>query len=285
MSQKNSHREHNPGKTTLSRTLVGAVAGDIIGSIYEGNEIKTTDFPLFSEECTYTDDTVMTVAVADAILNGKDFARTLHQYGRRYPDRGYGGMFREWLYDNRLQPYNSFGNGSAMRASPTGFAARNLDEALSLARKSAEVTHNHPEGIKGAQAIAASIFLARAGTGKAEIRKQITRMFDYDLDFTLDEIRPDYIFDVTCQGSVPQAIVAFIESRDLEDAIRLAISIGGDSDTIACMAGSIAAAWYQEIPDEIIERVSSILPPAFIEILDRFDQEVVMFMEGGNRLG
>ncbi|MFO8029620.1 MAG: ADP-ribosylglycohydrolase family protein [Cyclonatronaceae bacterium] len=253
-------------------TILGAIAGDIIGSPYEQHEIKTTDFPLFKKHSDFTDDTVLTVAVADALLNNRDFTETLWHYGRRHIHRGYGGMFLDWLGDSDPQPYGSFGNGSAMRVSPVGFACDTLDEVLDLAAKSAEVTHNHTEGIKGAQAAATSVFLAAHQTDKQELRRYVERQFGYDLDFTLDEIRPHYDFDVTCQGSVPQAIVAFLESRDYEDAVRLAISIGGDSDTIACITGGIAAAYYKSIPDKIVESARERLPSDFLEIIDRFDR-------------
>jgi ADP-ribosylglycohydrolase len=237
--------------TTKSKTLIGAIAGDVIGSVYEWDNIKTADFPLFSPDCRFTDDTVLTVAVADCILNGKDFTQTLWNYGRRYRNAGYGGRFGGWLNSGNPQPYESFGNGSAMRVSAAGFAARNLEEALALAKQTAKVTHNHPEGIKGAQATVAAVFLAWTGSSKQEIRDYISRTFDDDLCFTLDGIRTDYSFDVTCQGSVPQAIVAFLENADYENAI----SIGGDSDTITCITGGIAIAFYREIPQTIIEPV------------------------------
>ncbi|MDR0814326.1 MAG: ADP-ribosylglycohydrolase family protein [Bacteroidales bacterium] len=267
--------------TTKSKTLIGAVAGDVIGSVYEwrGNNIKTTRFPLFSPECCFTDDTVLTVAVADCILNGKDFAQTIWDYGRRYRNAGYGKRFREWLHSDQPCPYNSFGNGSAMRVSAVGFAAGSLNEALTVAKQSAEVTHNHPEGVKGAQATAAAIFLARTGSSKQEIRDYLSRTFAYDLSFTLDEIRPTYRFDSSCQGSVPQAIVAFLESADYENAIRLAVSIGGDSDTIACITGGMATAFYKDIPQTIIETVSSKLPREFVEVLDGFEEKYFIGMQ------
>jgi ADP-ribosylglycohydrolase len=254
-------------------TIIGAIAGDIIGAPYEWNRIKTTEFPLFSAESDFTDDTVLTIAVADSILSGKDFAATLRDYGRRYPNRGYGGFFRHWLHSDNPRPYGSFGNGSAMRASPTGFAASTLEEAVQLAQHSAEVTHNHPEGIKGAQATAAAIYLARTGCTKQQIRDYVTRAFGYDLDFTLDEIRPTYRFNETCQQTVPQAIVAFLESTDYESAIRLAISLGGDSDTLACITGGIAAAYYKEIPEAIVQNTLSLLPEEFREVIRRFDEK------------
>ncbi len=256
-----------------SKTIIGAIAGDIIGSVYEWNNVKTTEFALFSEKSDFTDDTVLSVAVADCILNNKDFAKTIWEYGRRYRGRGYGGNFRRWLNSKNPKPYNSYGNGSAMRVSAVGFAYNTLDEVLTMAKASAEISHNHPEGIKGAQAVASAIYLARTGKSKIEIKDYVTEKFNYDINFTLDSIRPKYDFDVTCQGSVPQAIVAFLESTDFENAIRRAISIGGDSDTIACITGGIAAAYYKEIPTEILDFVNSKLPDEFIEILNRFDSE------------
>jgi len=216
------------------------VIGDVIGSVFEWNNIKTTDFNLFNPKCDFTDDTVLTIAVTDCILDKKDLAKTIGNMVENNRGRGYGGSFRNWLQEDNLKPYGSYGNGSAMRASAVGFAFDDLETVLQFAKQTAEVTHNHPEGIKGAQATATAIFLARQGKSKQEIRNYITSTFNYNLDFTLNEIRPTYNFDVTCQGSVPQAIVAFLESSDFENAIRLAISIGGDSDTIACITGGIA---------------------------------------------
>lgn len=256
-----------------SNTIIGAVIGDVIGSVFEWNNIKTTDFDLFNPKCDFTDDTVLTIAVADCILNKKDFAKTIWEYGRKYRGRGYGGSFRKWLKEDKPKPYGSFGNGSAMRASAVGFAFEDIETVLEVAKQSAEVTHNHPEGIKGAQATATSIFLARQGKSKQEIKDYITQTLDYNLDFTLDEIRPTYKFDVTCQGSVPQAIVAFLESSDFESAIRLAISIGGDSDTIACITGGIASAFYKQIPTEIMDFVVDKLPSEYIEIMNKFDDK------------
>ncbi len=256
-----------------SKTIIGAIAGDVIGSVYEWNNVKTTDFPLYTKNSSYSDDTVLTVAVADCILNKKEFSKTILEYGRKYPNRGYGGSFKKWLVLDDPQPYNSFGNGSAMRVSAVGFAYNTLEEVLQIAEQSAAVTHNHPEGIKGAQAVASAIFMARVGNSKQEIKDYITSTFHYQLDFTIDNIRPSYTFDVTCQGSVPQAIVAFLDSTDYENAIRLGISIGGDSDTIACIAGGIAMAFYKEMPTEIYDYASKKLPDEFIEILNRFDEE------------
>ena len=259
--------------TSNSNTIIGAVIGDVIGSVFEWNNIKTTDFNLFNPKCDFTDDTVLTIAVADCILNKKDFAKAIWEYGRKYRGRGYGGSFRNWLQEDNLRPYGSFGNGSAMRASAVGFAFNDIETVMEVAKQSAEVTHNHPEGIKGAQATATAIFLSRQGKSKQEIKDYITQTFNYNLDFTLDEIRPTYKFDVTCQGSVPQAIVAFLESSDFENAIRLAISIGGDSDTIACITGGIASAFYKLIPTEIMDFVVDKLPSEYIEIMNKFDEQ------------
>jgi len=220
--------------------VIGAIAGDIIGSVFEYYPIKSTDFPLFSAHSTYTDDTVLTVAIADCILNGKEYAPTIKEYGRSYPYAGYGGMFLQWLASDKYDPYNSYGNGSAMRVSPVGFAYSTLDEVLEQAEKSAAVTHNHPEGIKGAQAVASSIFLARKGKNKSDIREYIEATFNYNIHQRLDDIRPHYQFNGTCQGSVPQSIIAFLESNDYEDAVRKSISLGGDSDTMACITGGIS---------------------------------------------
>ena len=231
--------------------MLGAITGDIIGSVYEWNNIKTKDFPLFDVNCQFTDDTVLTVAVAEVILNGGGYVERLKEYYRCYPDAGYGGNFRLWSESTSSEPYNSWGNGSAMRVSPVGFAGTDLDSVLREAKHSAEVTHNHPEGIKGAQATAAAIFLARNGYEKSAIKSYIETTFGYNLGQNLETIRPAYRFDVSCQGSVPQAILAFLESADFEDAIRNAVSLGGDSDTIACITGGIAEAFYGGVPEPI----------------------------------
>ncbi len=259
--------------TSNVHTITGAVIGDVIGSVFEWNNIKTTSFDLFNPMCDFTDDTVLTIAVAYSILNKKDFARTIWEYGQKYPGRGYGGNFRQWLHEDNLKPYGSYGNGSAMRVSAVGFAYHDIETVMEIAKQSAEVTHNHPEGIKGVQATAATIFLARQGKSKSQIKDFISSTFNYNIDFTLDKIRPTYEFDVTCQGSVPQAIASFLESSNFENAIRLAISIGGDSDTIACITGGIASAYYKEIPAEIVDFVVAKLPEEFIEIINKFDEQ------------
>ena len=250
--------------------MLGAVAGDIIGSIYEFNNIKTKNFPLFSPQCHFTDDTVLTVAVADVILNGGEYAERLKQYYRRYPNAGYGTNFKIWGESSSSEPYNSWGNGSAMRVSPVGFAFADLDRVLKEAKRSAEVTHNHPEGIKGAQATAAAIFLARTGKSKSDIKSYIETTFAYDLSQTLAAIRPYYQFDVSCQGSVPQAIIAFLESTDFEDAIRNAVSLGGDSDTIACITGGIAGAFYGSVPASIAQQALNYLDQPLRTVTEEF---------------
>ena len=250
--------------------MIGAIAGDIIGSIYERHNLKSTVFPLFDPGCHFTDDTVLTVAVADAILTASDYSEKLREYFRLYPGRGYGPGFARWAASDSNRPYYSNGNGSAMRVSPIGFAFPTLEKVLEEAEKSARVTHNHPEGIKGAQAVASAVFLARRGSRKETIKEYIERTFDYDLSEPLDEIRKYYRFDVTCTGSVPQAITAFLESRDYEDAVRKAISIGGDSDTIACIAGGIAQAFYGGVPQPIVEKVRTLLDQRLNHVVSEF---------------
>jgi ADP-ribosylglycohydrolase len=258
-------------KNLKSQIVLGAIAGDIIGSLYEFNNIKSTDFNLYNSTSNFTDDTILTIAVTDCIINNKDFSKTIWEYGREYPNYSYGLSFINWLNTSNPKPYGSWGNGSAMRVSAIGSHFESLEEVLEMAKQSAEVTHNHPEGIKGAQAAASAIYLAKYGKSKTEMKNYLSNQFNYDLDFTLDNIRDSYSFDVSCQGSVPQAIVAFLESSDFESTIRLAISIGGDSDTIACIAGGIASAFYKEIPLEILEYASNKLPVEFREILEKFE--------------
>jgi ADP-ribosylglycohydrolase len=238
--------------------------------VYEWHNIKTTDFVLFKSDSTFTDDTVLTAATAKALMTGMDYAQAYQDFARRYPGRGYGGNFSRWIWAEDPQPYNSWGNGSAMRVSPVGFAFDTAVEVLAEAERSAAVTHNHPEGIKGAQATALAILLARQGASQSDIRREIADRFDYDLNRKSDDIRPGYAFDVSCQGSVPEAIIAFLESESYEDAIRKAISLGGDSDTIACITGGIAAAYYGGVPEEIAAEGRSRLPGEFIQILDDF---------------
>jgi len=254
--------------------IIGAIAGDVIGSCYEFNNIKHMDFELFKNDSEFTDDTVLTIATMD-VLNKKSknygYKEAYHEFGIAYPT-SYGSSFKDWLYDyeNEQKPYNSYGNGSAMRVSPVAWAFDNLEAVLKEAERSAEVTHNHPEGIKGAQATAAAVYMARTGKSKEEIKSFISEKFCYNLNRTIDEIRPSYRFDVTCQGSVPEAIIAFLESTDFENAIRLAVSLGGDSDTIACIAGAISEAYYKKIPDYIATTVLKKLPLEFLEIIAKF---------------
>ena len=250
--------------------MIGAIAGDIIGSVYEHRPIKTKDFPLFDDRCTFTDDTVLTVAVAEAILSGGPYVDSVRRIGRRYPYAGYGGSFSRWLHSDDLEPYNSWGNGSAMRVSPVGFAFSTENEVLHQARMTAEITHNHPEGIKGAQATALAIYLARTGRNKKAIQARIKDLFAYDLDRTVDDIRPLYSFDISCQGTVPEAMVAFLDSNSYEDAVRNAISLGGDSDTLACITGGVAEAFYGTVSTEIRNKVEQLLPPDLWEVTTAF---------------
>jgi ADP-ribosylglycohydrolase len=249
--------------------VIGAIAGDMIGAPYERSQIKRKDFNILVSG--FTDDTVLTVAVADAVLNRGDFAKTIKQYAQKYPYQGYGGTFRKWMWSWEDEPYGSFGNGSAMRVSPVGFAFDTIDDVLFHAKRSAEVTHSHPEGIKGAQATALAIFMARNEQTKDAIRDEMSERFGYDMNRTVDEIRPDYRFDVSCQGSVPESIISVLDSTSYEDAIKNAISLGGDADTMACIAGGIALAFYKTIPAEIVTRVREKLPREFLAILDQFE--------------
>ena len=250
--------------------MIGAIAGDIIGSVYEHDPIKTKDFPLFHPRSQFTDDTVLTVAVADAILSGRSYVESIREIGRRYPRAGYGRSFTEWLHSEDSRPYNSWGNGSAMRVSPVGYAFSSEEETLRQAAMSAEITHDHPEGIKGAQATALAVFLARAGEDKEGIRARIAAQFGYDLDRTVDDIRPSYVYDISCQGTVPEAIVAFLDSGSYEDAIRNAVSLGGDSDTLACITGGIAEVFYGAVPEEIRAGVEECLTSDLWEVTEEF---------------
>jgi ADP-ribosylglycohydrolase len=251
--------------------MLGAIVGDIIGSVYEGRNVGTLYFdPLFHPHSRATDDTVLTVAVADSILSGADLVDKLKEYYRLYPRAGYGGNFARWAASFSRKPYYSYGNGSAMRVSPVGFAFSSLEEVLRRAKETAEVTHNHPEGIKGAQATAAAVFLARTGATKDEIGAYVAETFGYDLVRTLDMVRANYEFDVSCQGTVPEAILAFLESTDYEDAVRKAVSLGGDSDTLACITGGIAEAFYGGVPDDIQIQAASRLNDHLWSIVDEF---------------
>ena len=282
--------------------MIGAIVGDIVGSVYEWHNIKTKDFPLFQDKCFFTDDTVMTIAVAEGLMNGgekDDFIDAMKKYGSMYPNAGYGGRFGRWLMSDSREPYHSFGNGSAMRVSPCGwvmdcgFTARTgmwPSNGRELARLSAAVTHDHPEGIKGAMAVADAIFMCRYYFGgycgdyekpidddpeecKRRIKEHIEAEYSYDLSRTLDEIRPGYRFNESCQGTVPQAIIAFLESTDFEDAIRNAISLGGDSDTLAAITGSIAEAAYG-VPQWIKDKAWEYLDEPLREVLRRWREEL-----------
>lgn len=251
--------------------MIGALAGDLIGSVYESDPIKTKHFPLFQPRSRFTDDSVLTVAIADAILTGQPYRDAVRDWGRRYPRAGYGGTFFQWLFAADPRPYHSWGNGSAMRASPVGWAFDSEDEVLRQARWTAEITHDHPEGIQGAQATALAVYLARTGAGKTTIRARIQRQFGYDLAGTVDTLRPDYTFDVSCQGTVPAALIAFLDADSYEDAVRNAVSLGGDSDTLACIAGSIAEAFYGGVPDSIRAEVEARLTPDLWWVVEAFE--------------
>ena len=252
--------------------MMGAICGDIIGSSYEFHSTKKYDFPLFTKNSTFTDDTVMTCAVADWLLTGIAPEEKMQDWGRRHFYAGYGPMFRRWIQADFPRPYNSFGNGSAMRVSPVGWFAQSIEECLRLAKESAEVTHNHPEGIKGAQSTAAAIFLARNGSSKEDIKNYVAENFGYNLDRTVAAMKPEYDFDVTCQGSVPESIICFLESTDYESAIRLAVSMGGDADTMGAIAGGIAAAFYKEIPDSIAGNCLDLLSDDIYETVTKFTE-------------
>lgn len=254
----------------MKKLLLGGIAGDIIGSIYEFNPVRFKDFELFKSNSTYTDDTVMTIANAEWLLSKGVLMDIMRKYGHKYPGAGYGGMFYDWLKSRCPKPYNSFGNGSAMRVSPVGWAFDTLEETLEAAKQSAEITHNHPEGIKGAQATAACIFMARTGKSKQEIKEYVETKFGYDLSRTCNEIRPTYQFNESCQGTVPESIIAFLESTDFESAIRLTVSLGGDADTMGAITGAIAEAYYNVIPEHIKNEVLKRLPEEFINVLGEF---------------
>jgi ADP-ribosylglycohydrolase len=249
--------------------MLGAIAGDIIGSVHEFLGQKTKEFPLFVEDTRFTDDSVLTIAVAQCLMTGQSYVDAFHSYTKKYPDRGYGLGFWRWVQSASREPYNSWGNGSAMRVSPVAFAFETMDEVIAAAKASAKVTHNHPEGIRGAQATAAAVFLARKQASKNEIRREIESRFGYDLRRSTDEIRPGYRFNECCQETVPEAITAFLDSDGYEDAIRLAISLGGDADTLACITGGIAGAIYG-VPDDIATRALALLDDELRGTLMRF---------------
>lgn len=258
--------------------LYGAIIGDMAGSVWEFNAIKEKPKKLFMPGAGFTDDTVMTIAVADALMNHKDMARTLRKWGRKYQIfgngklPGYGGRFAMWLADDTMGAYNSFGNGSAMRASAAGWMASTLDEALNLAKKTAIVTHNHSEGIKGAQAVAGAVYMARYGSNKRQI-KAFLEGFGYHMDRSCDEIRKGYKHDESCQGTIPEAMTAFIESKDFEDCLKLNISLGGDADTMGAIAGAVAEAYYG-IPEWMIIECRDRLPKDMRNIIDEFERVV-----------
>ncbi len=249
--------------------MLGAITGDIVGSIYEHSNIKTKEFPFFGDRCTFTDDSVCTVAVADCLMAGGDFADYLRRYVLRHPRRGYGGMFQRWATAWESAPYNSWGNGSAMRVSPVAHVARDERDALDLADQSSSVTHNHPDAVAGAQAVTLAMWMAKEGADAMTIRQDIGDRFDYDLSRTVDEIRPSYAFDVSSAGTVPQAITCALEATDYEDAVRNAVSIGGDTDTIACITGGIAEVMFG-LPGVIAEISRSYLTDDLVEVVDRF---------------
>jgi len=239
--------------------MLGAIAGDIIGSVHEYSNTRTTEFELFHPQCTFTDDTVLSVAVADCLMHGSDYTVKYHEYFHAYPYAGYGLMFSKWASLRIQHAYNSWGNGSAMRVAAIGHAFPSLIEVRTEAKRSAEATHNHPEGIRGAEATAVAVFLARSGKRKDEIKSSIEELFGYDLGERLDDIRPNYSFDESCAGTVPPAIIAFLESTDYEDAVRKAISLGGDADTLACITGGIAEAFYGGVPASIAKLALGLL--------------------------
>lgn len=259
--------------------MLGAIAGDIIGSPFEHRRAERRDFPLFGPRSEFTDDTVLTVAVAVAITDAKERGLSKPLYGefilsfaRRFPHAGYGARFRDWMRAERPRPYNSWGNGSAMRVSPIGFAFDSVGEVLDQAAWSAEVTHDHPAGIAGAQAVALAVYLARTGATKATIKNEITTRFGYDLDRRVDDIREVYLFDVSCQGSVPEAIIAFLEGSDCEDAVRNAVWLGGDADTQACIAGAIAEAYFGGVPARVAGEVYTRIPDDFAQVVGTLNQ-------------
>lgn len=254
--------------------MMGAIVGDIVGSKYEFNPIKTKDFEIAGEGFYFTDDTVLTVATMDCLLNKLDYGQTYKKYALKYPDCGYGINFGNWAVSESMEPYNSFGNGSAMRVSPIAWTFESIEMTRIEAKRSAEVSHNHIEGIKGAEAVASSVFMAINNKTKKEIKEYVEKNFGYDLSSTLDEIRPNYQYDITCQGSVPQSIMCFLESVDFEDSIRNAISLGGDADTMASISGAIAEAYYKKIPDDLIRFAKSKLDKNLLDLVEKFYEHI-----------
>jgi ADP-ribosylglycohydrolase len=254
--------------------MIGAIAGDMIGSVYEATATKTKRFPLFTPESCFTDDTVLSAAVAEVLLDGGSYARAFHRFFRAYPDAGYGQQFKLWCELRQTKPYNSWGNGSAMRVGPVGLAFDRLDEVLAEAERSAAATHNHPEGIRGAKAVAMAVFLARQRPDKSEIAARIEADFGYDLSVPLKRVRRTFLFDVSCEGTVPWALRSFLEADGYEDAIRNAVSLGGDADTLACIAGAVAGAYYG-VPIEIVAEVTSRLDDHLRGVVERFSERFV----------
>ena len=253
--------------------MLGALAGDIIGSIHEKAATKTKAFMLFESNSVFTDDTVLSVAIAEAILRGLRYEDTVRSYARQFPNAGYGKTFKKWLSGEIVGAYNSWGNGAAMRVSPIAWAFSDLETVIAEAKKSAEITHDHSEGIKGAQAVAAAVFLARTGAGKVIIKDFVQDNFAYDLERTLAQIRPTYKFDVSSQGSVPESIIAFLEAEDFEDAVRNAVSLGGDSDTMASIAGAIAEAHFKYIPEDIKQETRRRIPLTLLQTVLDFTEK------------
>lgn len=264
--------------------MLGSIAGDVIGSVFEHNNYKGTDFQLFSPRSYYTDDSILSLATAETLLNGDgDYATSYRKWYRDYPHAGYGCSFHEWASSDEMGPYNSWGNGSAMRAGPIGWAFETLEDVLAEAERSAAVTHNHPEGVKGAQSTAGAVFLARKGKSKEDIVRWATETFGYDISIKLDDIREEYTFDVSCQGTMPWALRALLEGDDFEQTIRLAVSIGGDSDTLACIAGAIAEPLYDGVPDKIAMEIAPQFDAHMIEIVANFQDRYILKSATGER--
>jgi len=251
--------------------MIGSIIGDVAGSTYEFTCPKTTELELFPEHSTFTDDTVMSIATTYSILNNEPYDKIYRILGRKYPGKGYGSMFNYWLFSDTEPAYNSYGNGSAMRVSPVGYAYDDANKVLEEAKNSAIVSHNHEEGIKGAQATALAVLMARKGCSKEQMRAKIAEFFKYDMDRTCDTIRPTYMFEASCQKTVPEAIIAFLDSTCFEDAIRKAISLGGDADTLACITGGIAQAFYKVIPRDMAQKALDMLPKKFLQIIKDFN--------------
>jgi len=256
--------------------MLGAIVGDVVGSRFERHPTKSKDFELFTQDSRFTDDTVLTCAVAWALMHGESYAAHLRLFGRQYPRAGYGGRFKRWLFDMQAPGYASWGNGSAMRVSPVGWLCRDMDTVLQQAAASARPTHGHPEGVRGARAVAGAVFLARTGRSKDEIRDFLQHSIGYDMQRSLDDLRPSYAFDVSCAGSVPEAMLCFLESESFEDALRNAVSLGGDSDTQACMAGAVAEAWYGGVPEDIARETRARLDRNLLVVLQQWQEATAL---------